>query len=274
MNVFSRLRNSSWPNPSCCYQMNGIDICLGYMNLRGILGGKRTIRYESISDILISRFLGINKCSQGRNIFVIDFGSSQYQKFVISLICISAEFPTYTSCTLLLNSDNIPSYSSFYQAAHGHPMEITPIFSVPILMKAHTMAPQQPMRTRSHPIHPRGPIKAVTHATCGLSGTFACDAYFSTGLKTRSMDLIDCSQDLCLLACHTFTQLSQPPLRLIPFKTTQCPNPSTPFSCPSLSQHPFRCKTRTITILHHPTSIRFCQQGHSCQSQVLVLATA
>ena len=54
---------------------------------------------------------------------------------------------------------------------------------------------------------------------------------------------------------HTFTQLSQPPLRFIPFKTTQRPNPSTPFSCPSLSQHPFRCKTRTITILHHPTSI-------------------
>ena len=96
MDVFSRLRNSSWPNPSCDYQMNGNDIRLGYTNLRGILGGKRTIRYESISDILISMFSGINKCSQGRNIFVIDFGSPRYQKFIISLICISAEFPTYT----------------------------------------------------------------------------------------------------------------------------------------------------------------------------------
>ena len=154
------------------------------------------------------------------------------------------------------------------------PYKITPIYSVPILTKAHTAAPQQPMRTRSHPIRPRSPIKAVTRATCGLSGTFACDAYFSAALKTRSMDLIDRSQDLCSLACHTFTQLSQPPLRLIPFKTTQRPNPSTPFSRPSLSQHPFRCKTRTITILHHPTSIRFCHQGHSRQSQVLVLADA
>ena len=77
--------------------MNGIDIRLGYTNLRGILGGKRTIRYESISDILISMFLGINKCSQGRNIFVIDFGSSRYQIFVISLIRISAEFPAHTA---------------------------------------------------------------------------------------------------------------------------------------------------------------------------------
>ena len=65
------------------------------MNLRGILDGKQTIHYESISDILISMFSGINKCSQGRNIFVIDFGSSQYQKFVISLICVSPEFPAY-----------------------------------------------------------------------------------------------------------------------------------------------------------------------------------
>jgi len=96
MNVFSRLRNLSWPNPSHDYPMNGKDICLGYMNLRGILDGKRTIRYESISDILISMFSGINKCSQGRNIFVIDFGSSRYQKFGISLICVSAEFPAYT----------------------------------------------------------------------------------------------------------------------------------------------------------------------------------
>ena len=95
MNVFSRLRNSSWPNPSYDYQMNGKDIHLGYTNLRGILDGKWTIHYESISDILISMFSGINKCLQGRNIFVIDFGSSRYQKFVISLICISAEFPAY-----------------------------------------------------------------------------------------------------------------------------------------------------------------------------------
>ena len=96
MNVFSRLRNSSWPNPSYDYQMNGNDIRLGYTNLRGILDSKRTIHYESISDILISIFSGINKCSQGRNIFVIDFGSPRYQKFVISLICVSAEFPAYT----------------------------------------------------------------------------------------------------------------------------------------------------------------------------------
>ena len=75
--------------------MNGKDIRLGYMNLRGILDGKRTIRYESISDILISMFSGINKCSQGWNIFIIDFCSSRYQKFVISLICVSAEFPAY-----------------------------------------------------------------------------------------------------------------------------------------------------------------------------------
>ena len=95
MNVFSRLRNSSWPSPSCDYQMNGMNIRLGYMNLRGILDGKQTIRYESISDILISMFSGINKCSQGCNIFVIDFGSSRYQQFVISLICVSAEFPAY-----------------------------------------------------------------------------------------------------------------------------------------------------------------------------------
>ena len=97
MNVFSRLRNSLWPNPSCDYQMNGNDIRLGYTNLQGILDSKRTIRYESISDILISMFSGINKCSQGRNIFVIDFGSSRYQIFVISLIRISAEFPAYNS---------------------------------------------------------------------------------------------------------------------------------------------------------------------------------
>ena len=101
MNVFSRLRNLSWPNPLYDYQMNGKDICLGYTNLRGILDGKRTIRYKSISDILISMFSGINKRSQGRNIFVIDFGSSQYQKFVISLICVSAEFPAYIITIIL-----------------------------------------------------------------------------------------------------------------------------------------------------------------------------
>ena len=39
--------------------MNGIDIRLGYTNLQGILGGKWTIRYESISDILILMFSGI-----------------------------------------------------------------------------------------------------------------------------------------------------------------------------------------------------------------------
>ena len=97
MNVFLCLRNLSWPSPSCDYQMNGKDIHLSYMNLQGILDGKRTICYESISDILISMFSGINKCSQGCNIFVIDFGSSRYQKFIISLICISAEFPAYSS---------------------------------------------------------------------------------------------------------------------------------------------------------------------------------
>ena len=106
MNIFSRIRNSSWPSPSCCYQMNGIDIRLDYTNLRGILGGKRTICYESISDILISMFSGINKCSQGHNIFVIDFGSSQYQKFVISLICISAEFPAYNALLTPLHSSS------------------------------------------------------------------------------------------------------------------------------------------------------------------------
>ena len=80
--------------------MNGMDIRLSYTNLRGILDGKWTIRYESISDILISRFLGVNKCSQDCNIFVIEFNSSRYQIFVISLICISAEFPAYTAFDL------------------------------------------------------------------------------------------------------------------------------------------------------------------------------
>ena len=72
-----------------------MDICLSYTNLWGILDGKWTIRYKSISDILISMFSGVNKCLQGRNIFVIEFDSSRYQIFVISLIRISAEFPAY-----------------------------------------------------------------------------------------------------------------------------------------------------------------------------------
>ena len=85
-----------------------MDIRLGYTNLWGILGGKRTIRYESILDILISMFSGIYKCLQGRNIFVIEFDSFQYQIFLISLIRISAEFPAYNvpplfeKCTILL----------------------------------------------------------------------------------------------------------------------------------------------------------------------------
>ena len=44
----------SWPSPPCDYQMNGTDICFGYTNLQGILDGKWTVRYKSISDILIS----------------------------------------------------------------------------------------------------------------------------------------------------------------------------------------------------------------------------
>ena len=59
MNVFSRIRNSSCLNPSCDYQLNDIDIRLDYTNLRGNLGGKRTIRSESLSDILISMFSGV-----------------------------------------------------------------------------------------------------------------------------------------------------------------------------------------------------------------------
>ena len=39
--------------------MNGIDIRLGYTNLQDDLDGKRTTRYESISDILISMFSGV-----------------------------------------------------------------------------------------------------------------------------------------------------------------------------------------------------------------------
>ena len=54
-NVFSRIHNLSWPSPSYDYQMNGIDIRLGYTKLRDVLDGKWTRRcYESISDILIS----------------------------------------------------------------------------------------------------------------------------------------------------------------------------------------------------------------------------
>ena len=79
--------------------MNGIDIRLGYTNLRDVLDGKWTARYKSISDILISRFLGIIQHSQGRNIFVIEFDSSRYQIFVISLIRISAEIPAYNGVT-------------------------------------------------------------------------------------------------------------------------------------------------------------------------------
>ena len=82
--------------------MNGIDIRLGYTNLRDDLDGKQTICYESISDILISRFSGVNKCSQGRNIFVTEFDSSRYQIFVISLIRVSAEIPAYTAFALLI----------------------------------------------------------------------------------------------------------------------------------------------------------------------------
>ena len=39
--------------------MDGIDIRLGYTNLQDDLDGKRTICYESISDILISMFSGV-----------------------------------------------------------------------------------------------------------------------------------------------------------------------------------------------------------------------
>ena len=66
------------------------------------MDSKRTIRYESISDILISMFSGVNKYSQGRNIFVIDFGLSRYQKFVISLIRISTEFPAHNGTMVLV----------------------------------------------------------------------------------------------------------------------------------------------------------------------------
>ena len=75
--------------------MNGTDIRFGYTNLQGILDGKWTVCYKSILDVLISRFSGVNKCSQGHNIFVIEFDLSQYQIFVISLIRISTEIPAY-----------------------------------------------------------------------------------------------------------------------------------------------------------------------------------
>ena len=39
--------------------MNGIDIRLGYTNLRDVLDGKQTTRYKSISDILILMFSGV-----------------------------------------------------------------------------------------------------------------------------------------------------------------------------------------------------------------------
>ena len=54
INVFSCIRNSSWSSLLCDYQMN--DIRLGYTNLQDVLDGKRTTRYKSISDILISIF--------------------------------------------------------------------------------------------------------------------------------------------------------------------------------------------------------------------------
>ena len=39
--------------------MNGIDIRLGYMDLRDDLDGKWIARYKSISDILILMFSGV-----------------------------------------------------------------------------------------------------------------------------------------------------------------------------------------------------------------------
>ena len=77
--------------------MNGTDIRFGYTNLQGILDGKWTVCYKSILDVLISSFSGVNECSQGRNIFVIEFDLSQYQIFVISLIRISTEIPAYNA---------------------------------------------------------------------------------------------------------------------------------------------------------------------------------
>ena len=74
------------------------------------MDGKRTIRYESISDILISMFSGvIQKHSQGRNIFVIEFNSSRYQIFVISFIRISAEFPAYIECNTHDRNGSLPA---------------------------------------------------------------------------------------------------------------------------------------------------------------------
>ena len=79
------------------------------------MGGKQTICYESISDILILMFSGIYKCLQGRNIFVIDFSSSRYQIFVISLIHISAEFPAYNKLDF---SSTLWKKASLPQAAY------------------------------------------------------------------------------------------------------------------------------------------------------------
>ena len=81
--------------------MNGIDIRLGYTNLRDVLDGKRTTCYESILDILISMFLGVIQTFAGSYIFVIEFDLSRYQIFVISLICISAEIPAYSENTFI-----------------------------------------------------------------------------------------------------------------------------------------------------------------------------
>ena len=62
MNVFSHLRNLSWPNPLYDYQMNGKDIRLGYTNLRGILDGKQTVHYESISDTVTQKTVPMFGC--------------------------------------------------------------------------------------------------------------------------------------------------------------------------------------------------------------------
>ena len=64
--------------------MNGIDIHLSYTDLQDDLDGKWIAHYKSILDILISMFSGM-----------IEFDSSRYQIFVISLIRISVEIPAY-----------------------------------------------------------------------------------------------------------------------------------------------------------------------------------
>ena len=153
MNVFSRLRNLSWPGPSCNYQMNDNDIRLGYTNLRGILDSKRTIRYKSISDILISMFSGINKCSQGRNIFVIDFGSPRYQKFVISLICVSAEFPTYN----VSDCRNSMVFISHIEYRSSRDLETDPLFETnqlahPVLQQIMPFFQQHTVQQHSYTI--------------------------------------------------------------------------------------------------------------------------